>query len=243
MKRQRAGAGAGAGTGTDWTKASSQKDEKLNKLKSSIKQILVSKEDIRRSRSDFLSHLSQCEESISNKSPQINDKPPSDIDEIHQQAMFSAVALAPSPLPIAESHSDSLPLYKRVKVGDSVLARYSDGRYYEATVHAVVHGGYPSAQYEVRFSNYSDIHLVSWKDLQLSRDEDERDIIAKRSRTLGSSTDDTKDAFGRDRRPAAIAAPPPATAVSEPAIAGQSSDSADINPSLLNRPKGAWRKK
>jgi hypothetical protein len=152
--------------------------------------------------------------------------------------MFSAVPLPSStPLSIPEPHLDPLPLYKRLRVDDSVLARHSDGRYYEAIVHGVIHGGYPSAQYEVKYANSRDsvTHLVSWKDLEdLGEGRGEkrgRDMVA-----LSTSNDD-KDVFGRDRRvPVAVTATAPVREVIEHL-------SSDINPSLLNRPKGAWRKK
>ncbi len=72
-------------------------------------------------------------------------------------------------------HHDTVsePIYKRLQVGDSIMALYrGDGNYYLAVVRAVIHGGYWSANYDVEYEGYGgEMGNVSWQEVQeLSKD-------------------------------------------------------------------------
>lgn len=98
------------------------------------------------------------------------------------------------------SEDKSLPLFKRLKAGDRVMAKYSlDGKYYEASIKKVVHKGYPSAQYDVQYTNYDTIEAVSWRDVFELEDEEryEESPSAMEESKPGIAAGNV-DAFGRD---------------------------------------------
>lgn len=93
---------------------------------------------------------------------------------------------------------EPLPLYKIISKGDRVLARYSDGKFYPATVKTTMQKGYSSAIYDIQFDGYNNIDTVSWKDCMrfLSVTEPERV-----PRWEGVQADKEMDEFGRDVKP------------------------------------------
>ena len=123
-------------------------------------------------------------------------------DDLHEAAIFSAITVQyncapnnkqenfrsdqgtknidPSVAKIVENHKILKcvsiecpePLYKSLKVGDSVNAKYSDGKYYLAKIRAVIHGGYSCAKYDVEYINFKSSHLqnLSWKDIKSIKD-------------------------------------------------------------------------
>lgn len=131
-------------------------------------------------------------------------------DERHQQAIFTSSSLSmtqPSSLlgNITENlplESRVLPLYKQLKVGDQIQARYTDGNYYSAEIISVTHGGYASAKYDIKFSGYSDTITSSWKDIikvdKLERNESK---IEGRVSIPSPADDRVIDEFGREIRP------------------------------------------
>ena len=79
----------------------------------------------------------------------------------------------------------SLPLFKRLKAGDRVEAKWSkDGAWYEGIVRATMHSGYPNMRAEVTFSGYGNVDEVSWRDVHL---------LSPAASEAGGSGDDDDD--------------------------------------------------
>jgi hypothetical protein len=213
---------------------SDPQSEKLKKLKGSIRNIIQNQNAAQQERREMMNR------EIDKQMKKLQSQIPCSIDKIHRDAIFSAAEIND---PITPNnfctHSDETkqPLYMLLKVGDSVLSRYSNGNYYQAVVKSVTHGGYPSAQYDVEYPNYfNERQTVSWKNL-LPTEEDETKRLSgnKRSRI---SSDPLKDEYGRDRRDLSRSQP-----TSKNDNDSESESIADLSPALLNRPKGAWKKK
>lgn len=134
-----------------------------------------------------------------------------DLDSIHQKAMFSSNISAvehhevvTKPIYPPTGDPTEIPLYKVLKRGDKVFARTSTGVYERAEILSVVHGGYPSARYDIRFhlSRNGTTETLPWKDIKLTNslngDGQEcsgRDLIMN----AGGGSDDV-DEFGRSKR-------------------------------------------
>jgi hypothetical protein len=102
-------------------------------------------------------------------------------------------AYAPPPQYDQPTSSSYLQLYKILKAGDEVLARYSiDSKFYRAIITTVVHKGYTSARYDVKFIDYGTLDTVSWKDIIY----DPSKAIRVDSKPAEVST--SVDSFGRD---------------------------------------------
>ena len=220
-----------------------ERNGKVKILKDSIRHLLQEQE---------LRHRTQAETRINQE---INEKilrlsssstSHDSIDKIHQDAIFSTTKMSDSTSsshihPLIESDEARKPLYQVLKVNDLVFSRYSDGKYYQAVIKSVTHGGYPSALYDIEYLNYSnERQTVSWKHLlpSLSEDKESEETMSslngnKRRRL---SSDPSKDEYGRDRRNHSVRQ-------SASQEVPQCDSIADISPALLNRPKGAWKKK
>jgi hypothetical protein len=69
-----------------------------------------------------------------------------------------------------------IPVYKRVKVKDIVYARYSqDDYFYKAVILSTIHNGYNIAKYEVNFIDYNTVETISWRDIDLKNDDEEKE--------------------------------------------------------------------
>jgi hypothetical protein len=211
------------------------KNEKLNKLKGSIRKIILNQHSVQQQQREMMN------QEIDHHIHQLQSQNSCSIDKIHQEAIFSAAENHPtSPLDLTNSHEEAnkLPMYKSLQVNDLVLSRYSDGKYYQAVIKSVTHSGYPSAQYDVEYINYSnERQTVSWKNLlpSPSKEEEETNSLSGNKRRRLSS-DPFKDEYGRDRRS-------PCGNQSTSQKEFECASIADICPALLNRPKGAWKKK
>lgn len=122
---------------------------------------------------------------------------------IYSTSSSDHVSMAPS-VPLELQPSEDIPLYKRLKTGDSVQVKYSgDGKYYAALVKSVVHKGFASAKYDVEFKGYTGaaaIETVSWRDIVLVP-VGVADEVEKVSKGVGmrDAVLVGVDAFGRDR--------------------------------------------
>jgi hypothetical protein len=127
------------------------------------------------------------------------------IDELHYQAIFSINSLPSSILndqndkiykedrgsvqenpPKVEENKLTTELYKTIKRGDIVLAQYPPGdKFYRAEVISVIHGGYISAKYDVKFLdtfNNTSLITLSWKNIK----------------NISNINFETKEAIGRE---------------------------------------------
>jgi hypothetical protein len=140
----------------------------------------------------------------------------------------------PSPLP-SEDAAAAAPLWKRLRVGQTVEARSSvDGDWYRADITQVVHGGYANATFTVAFQHWEDAcEAKSWKDLRLRPD-----LYPVPDEPSGLST--LKRPRPDDAR--AGASDGPASAASQPAWPTAEA-TATINPAVVQRAQsgGGWR--
>ena len=205
----------------------------------------------------------------------------SDVDSIHNSAIFGGDKVELTGCSNSrggdEGHNSSvetaatgtLPLYKKTRVGDRVKARYEDGKFYDAEVVAVVHGGYTSAKFDIKFNGYTDVVCVSWRDvLQADDSTEEKNLVGREVSTVESAVAPAKkagvDEFGRELRAAespdrgaacAASQPtqcntrqnPPAErctpAESRPCVQASGSGEILLHPFLRTQPKGAWKSK
>ena len=134
-----------------------------------------------------------------------------------------------------EPSSPPVPIWKRLVLGQSVEARFSeDGCWYPAEIRQVTHGGYPNATYTVRFTSYGNEESRSWKDINLLPGDEQACLpFAKRAR-LG----DGAEGCARDQeiQDDAIAPPQaqPTRATINPAVVARASDL---------KAKSSWRAK
>lgn len=78
----------------------------------------------------------------------------------------------PSLLPNEKEAAEDAPLWKRLRVGQTVEARSSaDGQWYAADIRQVVHGGYANASFTVAFHDFDDAcEAKSWREIRLRPD-------------------------------------------------------------------------
>jgi len=78
----------------------------------------------------------------------------------------------PSPSPNEKETGEDAPLWKRLRVGQTVEARSSaDGQWYAADIRQVVHGGYANASFTVAFHDFDDAcEAKSWREIRLRPD-------------------------------------------------------------------------
>jgi hypothetical protein len=135
-------------------------------------------------------------------------------DDLHQEAIFSAPssAFASTSEAIIARHSaleisaeetmtrcnTNRPLYKILKKGDRILAKYSDGMYYPAKILTTIQKNYPSASYDIEFEGYGTLTNISWKDALLIPSTNPESNFRTDS-DIGSPARG-KDTFGRDCR-------------------------------------------
>ena len=94
---------------------------------------------------------------------------------------------------VVSSTSADAPLYKRLKLGDTVFAYYAgDDQYHKAVIMSVMHGGYHSAKYDVKFNGYDSKETLSWTDLKPYSDYREEEKVLATGPDIGQV-----DAFGR----------------------------------------------
>lgn len=130
-------------------------------------------------------------------------------DAQHQSAIFSTQIpdsttvqhAASNPVlfnrkkPSASSDADA-PLYKRLAVGDTVNAYYAgNGQFHRAEIMSVMHGGYHSAMYDVKYHGYHDKATLSWTDL--SPFSDLKDEVEDENNSIYAEGIERVDAFGR----------------------------------------------
>ena len=132
----------------------------------------------------------------------------------------------PPPLP-----DDEAPLWKILRAGMTVEARFSgDGRWYEATITQVTHGGYANASYTCRFVQYGDEEARSWRDINL---------------LPGSQRILDEGEASRQKRPRGsdpIAAIAGATSLEPTGLSARAAGPAAVNPTALTAAaKGGWR--
>jgi hypothetical protein len=113
----------------------------------------------------------------------------------------------------------TLPLFKRLKAGDRVEAKWSkDGVFYEGVVKATMHSGYPNMRAEILFTGYGNVDEASWRDIHL---------LSPAASDDGGSDDDDDDggsvrsspSIHRDR-PIHSRSPSPAAAAAAAAARG-----------------------
>jgi hypothetical protein len=263
---------------TNSTTTESNEDKAL-KLKKSIKSLMKNdRATISGGFDDFSRHKimeALNDEGATSLTPAINSTDP---DAMHHRAIFSGETAEEIVIPTQPSAytrpSDDVPIYKSLKVGDVVQALFrQDGKYYEADVLAVVHGGYPSAKYDIKFKGYSEVVSVSWRDIITPEKEVSRDEIRRAEVGQESESGTKLDEFGREVReseatlkhtgdtrleiqehssPSVTASQPreevattTATATKLPsvAIASSGGDENLLHPFLRTREKGAWKTK
>jgi hypothetical protein len=102
----------------------------------------------------------------------------------------------------AKSSSDTEPLYKILKKGQQVYAKYinpqapvafgknrEDVKYFPASIQAVMHGGYMSAKYDIIFVGFEAVgtRTVSWQDIRLTAPEEDNNLAPYSGRVVDSS--------------------------------------------------------
>lgn len=99
------------------------------------------------------------------------------------------------------------PIYLTLKVGDDVQAEYkNDGRFYDAKIMRVIHGGYSSAEYDVMFDGFNDVENLSWRKIRfkptsqqgqcIGRDVDCGRSLKTRYSCIDRNEDEDEDDFG-----------------------------------------------
>ena len=181
-------------------------DNKVNKIKESIRNVEESKTASLLERKQAIAKI-EGELNTSSSGFPLDEK-----DLHHQTAIFSSGVsenTAPSSSRKDEfSGKSSLfnkrkttvaadaPLYKRLHVGDTVYAYYAgDKGYHKADIVSVMHGGYHSAQYDVKYHGYNEKVTLSWTDLKPFSELRNDDESKGNNKMEGESGE--VDAFGR----------------------------------------------
>ena len=110
----------------------------------------------------------------------------------------------------------NVPLYKKLKKGDLILAKYAaDGKWYRARVLSAIQKGYINCKYDIKFEDYGNIETICWQDAEELTDhiheiEEEasepkgRDYQSSKTSSCsqgdksGGGGEECKDVFGRD---------------------------------------------
>jgi hypothetical protein len=144
--------------------------------------------------------------------------PMNEQDIQHQSAIFSSAACPETTSSQPQAHTKieskassffnrkkeliitaDAPLYKRFKVGDTVIAYFAgDGQFHKADIVSVMHGGYHSAQYDVQYHGYTEKATLSWTDMKPYSDLREEEEEEERGGMMHTSHMDGDEGGGVD---------------------------------------------
>lgn len=174
-----------------------EKEHKAQGLKDSIRAIENRKTEAMIRRKQVIANIEGSQEFICMEgSSSVNENDTEHHKKNEKDSYISKrIALGNKKVNCSNAAEDT-PLYKRLSVGDTVYAYYAgDGGFHKADIVSVMHGGYHSARYDLKYHGYDEKVTLPWTDLKpFSELRDTDTSPGKYDEGIGQ---DDVDSFGR----------------------------------------------